>query len=67
MTEPDYIAQTAEPKTDKQRRKWFDEALKRRLTWARKSAHPTQNALLFEAWAERPADEGEPRWQLEAA
>ena len=66
---PDYIAQTAEPMTQDERFEWMrartKEATAEGMTHGRFTLHPTiPNLLLVEAWKERPADEGEPRWQM---
>jgi hypothetical protein len=79
MTEPDYLAQTAERLTSDERRAWLvacaAEARKRGVTHARATIHPKDAWTLFEGWVERPMrmngdvlelDEGEPRWQVAA-
>jgi hypothetical protein len=69
MTEPFMVSQCAEPMTDEQRKNWIlarsDEANARGAKLARVSLHESvPNLLLFEAWDERVADQGEQRWAL---
>lgn len=72
MTEPEpfYIAQTAEKMTGDERYSWFArrtaEAKHEGAKWCRMSVDDADRPTmcLFEAWRERPADEGEPRWQF---
>lgn len=69
--EPDYLAQTAEPMDDTERRAWIraraDDAHAAGAVQCRVSMHPDiPNLLLMEGWNERPDSEGEPRWQFAA-
>ena len=69
--EPDFIAQTAEPMSKSERRRWFEERggefSRQGATHFRLTAHETiQNLLLLEAWKVRPEDEGEPHFQFAA-
>lgn len=71
MAEPDYIAQTFEEKhliDPKSARRWFIRqgqiSHAQGCTWPRMTVNEDQTGLLFEAWIERPKDQGEPRWQL---
>ena len=69
MTEPTYIAQTAEPMTREERVNWIrsriPDAREQGAMWWRAMVSD-EGWTLFEAWPERPADEGEPRWQVAA-
>ena len=69
MTEPFFVAQTAEPEHLADPQEWFrkcgEEAAAKGGTWPRYTvdrlgAPPT--CLLFECWKERPEDPGEIRW-----
>lgn len=68
--EPFFIRQCGDPLPDGVLPiDWFsarcEEARKEGATFARYSIHPEmENLLLIEAWKERPADQGEIRWQL---
>jgi hypothetical protein len=69
MTEPFMVSQCGEPMTDEQRKNWIrarsDEADGRGAKLARVSLHDSiPDLILFEAWDERVADQGEPRWAL---
>lgn len=69
--EPEYLAQSGEPLTDAEQSAWFQrrrqEAEAEGATHLRYSVHPEiPNLRLIEGWAARPANEGEPRWQLQA-
>lgn len=73
MNEPFFIAQTSEPEHLADPQSWFraqgEKAHAEGGTWPRYSvdkigAPPT--ILLFECWKERPEDEGEQRWSIEA-
>ena len=70
MAEPVYLAQTGETRIGKERNDWISsrvaEARKTGCTWGRVTLDEERNLLLYEGWLERPKDEGEPRWQMEA-
>lgn len=68
-SEPCYIAQTFEPEhlhDPVTARAWFQKQGKlahdEGCTWPRMTVNEDQTGLLFEAWKDRPSDEGEPRW-----
>ena len=67
--EPFFVRQTDEPRIADERRAWVEarvaEANAEGSTFARFSHHPVlTNVLLFEAWKERPHDQGAPRFTL---
>ena len=71
MSEPLYIAQTAEPMTAEERWNWWQararDAHEVGAFWRRMTIHETIPHLnLIEAWAEQPDDPGEPRFQFSA-
>jgi len=69
MSEPDFLSQTADAKTDEERKAWYaartQEANAQGAAWHRYSFN-NAGWLLHEAWKERPADEGPTRWQISA-
>ena len=77
MSEPDFIAQTAELKTPDEQRRWSHFRIKEMhqlgVTFARCSIKTDKTLLpngdridneiiLVEGWLEQPADQGEPRF-----
>lgn len=72
MTEPVYIAQTAEPEhlTPEGLGAWYqrciEEGRARGCTFGRFSVddHTNVKMALVEGWVERPEDQGEIRWQM---
>ena len=71
--EPFYVRQTAGIETHADRTAWVQEAIGAATIeagcriWWRATVHPDHNDMvLFEAWRDRPADEGEQRWALKA-
>lgn len=73
MGEPDYTAQTFEPKhlaDPAAARQWFSdrgrEAHERGCVYPRFTVNDDQTGLLFEAWIDRPDDMGNPRWMMSA-
>jgi hypothetical protein len=76
MSDPDYIAQTAECATPQQRQTWLvarvAAARERGITFSRATVSDDGALLLYEGWKDRPLDkegnldQGEPRWQLSA-
>lgn len=72
MSEPFIIAQTFDPQVvgdEEAAKKWFYlralEAVAEGGTWPRFTLSNDGKGLLFECWEERPADQGEPRWQMQ--
>ena len=66
-----YVRQSAEPRTNEQKRAWFQqcarEAVDEGCVWQRYSIHPDDdNLTLVEGWNKKPAHEGEQRWQMTA-
>lgn len=69
MTEPTYIAQTAEREHLGEPVVWLRACLAdARAAGSVKFSRSTMahGMLLLECWPERPEDQGEPRWQVEA-
>lgn len=73
MSEPIYIAQTFETEhlvDPVAARAWFAargvEAHDRGATYPRMTVNDDQTGLLFEAWTEKPKDQGDPRWAFAA-
>ncbi len=72
MTEPSYIRQTAEREhvSREGRQQWirnaWDAALAEGCSHGRVTISNDETMLLMEGWTERPADEGAPRWSLQA-
>ena len=68
MSEPIFIAQTSEPEHLADSHAWLQkvapEARAKGCKHARVTHMDNPAALLFEAWAERPETEGEPRWSF---
>lgn len=70
MTEPSYIAQTAEPMEADARRGWIrraaQEAREKGITFMRVTVDDALNPkiTLLEGWESPPDDQGEPRWQM---
>jgi hypothetical protein len=69
--EPDYIRQSGDPMTEGEQVSWFQEARAEAeaegAMHLRYSVHPEiPNLRLVEGWKDRPSNEGEPRWQLQA-
>lgn len=69
--EPEYLRQSGDPMSDGEQVSWFQEARAEAeaegVTHLRYSVHPEiPNLRLVEGWSTRPANEGEPRWQLTA-
>jgi hypothetical protein len=71
MSEPTIVAQNGEPEMAdyEKRTAWFraqaEEAEKRGCKLARYSIHETiPHLVLFEAWEDRRAEQGEQRWAL---
>lgn len=68
MTEPIFVAQTAEAEHLENPLSWWKaqarEAVAKGATWPRFSWREDGSALLIEAWAERPSDEGPQRWAM---
>lgn len=69
QSDPDFIAQTAEPMTADEARVWYvssAEAMRQQgAPWFRYSWDDRSGQLrLVEGWKERPEHQGEPRWQL---
>lgn len=69
--EPFFITQCNEPMTPDQRRTWIEgqakESKQQGSTFARVTVWPPNSEpeiILFEAWKERPEDQGEPRFHL---
>ena len=67
--EPDFIAQTAEPMSEGERRKWASERaaefFHKGATHHRLTIHDTiPHLLLLEGWKVRPKDEGEPHFEF---
>lgn len=73
MSEPEYIAQTAEPDNIADLRSWFDnrseEAKAEGITFARYSVDDNEKPTLalIEGWKTPPKDQGPIRWQMMAA
>ena len=72
MAELIYLRQSAERRTPSERSAWFqacaDEARRKGCQWLRFSVLPdNDNLTLVEGWDERPASEGDQRWQLTQA
>lgn len=70
--EPDFISQNADLTVEAEQHAWFqreaEEYRGRGATHFRFSTDTTTpNLCLVEAWKKRPANEGDPRWQLTAA
>lgn len=71
MTKPFYIVQTFDPKdvaTEESRRKWLEDHIAKARAeggvFSRVTINEEALGLLFEAWSERPVDQGAPRWSL---
>lgn len=68
--EPDFIAQTDEPRNSEDRIRWFVSAgmegeLNHGCQYFRYSYHPlNHNCLLVEGRKERPVEQGPIRWQF---
>lgn len=67
---PDYIAQCGEPMSGEERQKWISarvaEASQKGCQACRLTMHPEiPSLILFEAWANRHAKQGDPEWQLQ--
>jgi len=71
VSEPEFIAQTAEPMDKEEVKVWIQvqvEAGKAQgATFFRATCHPNfPEILLVEGWSKRPNDQGEPRFQMVA-
>lgn len=68
--EPEYIAQSADTADGAERQTWvefhFGSAKARGCAFFRATFDDERNWVLFEAWKERPENQGEPRWQIAA-
>lgn len=67
--EPFYTSQSNDPMLPGERADWVRHEAKKAndqgATWSRATAHPKdENIILYEAWKERPKDEGNPRFHL---
>jgi hypothetical protein len=68
MSEPNFLRQ-ARIDTQQTKMEWLGNAVaaarEAGMTWARVSQYPDDDKLfLYEAWKERPDDEGPPRFQF---
>ena len=69
MSEPEFIAQTAEPMAKDEIQVWITAQVEagraQGATFFRAATHPDITGLfLVEGWNERPNDQGEPRFQM---
>ena len=70
MTKPDFVAQSAEPMTGKERRAWFDcraiEMRDRGASWLQFSVDGPEapTITLAEGWKERPPIQPAPHFQM---
>ena len=70
MTDPDFVAQTAEPMTGADRRAWFGdryaEFREKGATWMQYSVDDAENPLiaLAEGWLVRPKAQPTPHFQM---
>ena len=70
MTDPDFVAQTAEPMTADERREWFKvhyaEFREKGATWGQMAVDDTYDPmiLLCEGWIVRPNVQPEPHFQM---
>ena len=73
MSDPDFVAQTAEPMTRDERLAWFQERNRefkeRGATWAQYSVDDADNPkiALFEGWLVRPKEQPAPHFQMMAS
>ena len=71
MSEPEFLAQPAEPMSSDERMIWIRAQVEAGrasgATFFRAAQHPDiPELLLVEGWNERPDDQGEPRFQMTA-
>ncbi|MEM6623845.1 MAG: hypothetical protein AAF674_16575 [Pseudomonadota bacterium] len=73
MAEPVFIAQTFERAIvydlsafNLWMRQQIEVAKSRGANWGRATLSDAHDGVLYEAWTERPDDEGQPRWSLAA-
>lgn len=66
MSDPDFVAETFDAYDYTHALQWWkgmvDHAKSRGCTWPRFSWDDERRGLLFEAWKERPENEGQQRW-----
>ena len=67
-----YLRQSAEPRSEKEKREWFGECVHQARAEGckavRTSVHPDDdNLTLVEGWDVEPKRMGEPRWSMQAA